>query len=139
MNKFSPEVCKKLNYYVYRLIDPRNGETFYIGKGYENRVFNHMEMEIKFDKNSDEMNEYEVTEKFKILREIRNEGLKPIHIIHRHGMNEEEAFEVEAALIDAFTGLSNIVSGHRSNEFGPANAIQINNLRNKNIFNKIRW
>ena len=97
MNKFSPEVCKKLNYYVYRLIDPRNGETFYIGKGYENRVFNHMEMEIKFDKNSDEMNEYEVTEKFKILREIRNEGLKPIHIIHRHGMNEEEAFEVEAA------------------------------------------
>ena len=79
-------------------------------------IFNHMEMEIKFDKNSDEMND-EVTEKFKILREIRNEGLKS-HIIHRHGMNEE-AFEVEAALIDAFPGLSNIVSGHRSNEFGP--------------------
>ena len=125
MEHFSPEVCRKLNYYVYRLIDPRNGETFYIGKGNHNRVFSHMEMELKFDNISDNKNEDEFTEKFKILREIRNEGLKPMHIIHRHGMNEEEAFEVEAALIDAFSGLSNIVSGHKSNEFGPANAIQL--------------
>ena len=122
MNKFSPQVCKKLKYYVYRLIDPRNGETFYIGKGKDNRVFSHLGMEIKFDKTN---NEDEFTEKFKILREISSEGLKPLHIIHRHGMEQEEAFEVEAALIDAFTGLSNIVSGHKSNEFGPANADQL--------------
>mgnify|MGYP003690354457 CR=1 FL=1 len=125
MKKFSPEVCKKLNNYVYRLIDPRNGETFYIGKGVENRVFDHMEMQLKFDRTSYENSEDEVTEKFKILREIDNEGLEPIHIIHRHGMNEQEALEVEAALIDAFRGLSNIVLGHRSSEFGPANAIQL--------------
>lgn len=125
MKKFSPEVCEKLNHYVYRLIDPRNGETFYIGKGYKNRIFDHMEMQLKFDKSSYENNEDEVTEKFKILREIKNEGLDLIHIIHRHGMNEEEALEVEAALIDAYRGLSNIVSGHRSNEFGPSNAIQL--------------
>jgi len=33
INAFPPEVIKELNYYVYRLIDPRNGETFYVGKG----------------------------------------------------------------------------------------------------------
>ena len=30
---FTPEVQERLGYYVYRLIDPRNGETFYVGKG----------------------------------------------------------------------------------------------------------
>ena len=30
LNKFSPEVCAELKYYVYRLIDPRNGNTFYV-------------------------------------------------------------------------------------------------------------
>ena len=125
MKSFSPEVVQKLNYYVYRLIDPRNGETFYIGKGKGNRVFDHMTMQIKFDKNNDDNNEDEITEKFKILREIETEGLEPIHIIHRHGMTEDEAFEVEAALIDTFQGLSNLVSGHKSNEFGPASALQL--------------
>lgn len=28
LNKFSPEVCAELKYYVYRLVDPRNGQTF---------------------------------------------------------------------------------------------------------------
>ena len=36
---FSEEVCNKIGNYVYRLIDPRNGETFYVGKGRDNRVF----------------------------------------------------------------------------------------------------
>ncbi|MGI9440198.1 MAG: hypothetical protein ACR2OT_04365, partial [Parvibaculales bacterium] len=39
--KFPPEVAKQLGYYVYRLIDPRNGETFYVGKGKNDRVFEH--------------------------------------------------------------------------------------------------
>lgn len=39
---FSPEVSRKLGWYVYRLIDPRNGETFYVGKGRGNRVFAHV-------------------------------------------------------------------------------------------------
>ena len=41
IEKFSNEVCKELKYYVYRLIDPRNGNTFYVGKGKNNRVFAH--------------------------------------------------------------------------------------------------
>jgi hypothetical protein len=39
---FPADVARKLNWYVYRLIDPRNGETFYVGKGRGNRVFSHI-------------------------------------------------------------------------------------------------
>ena len=38
---FNTEVSESLGNYVYRLIDPRNGETFYVGKGKGNRVFQH--------------------------------------------------------------------------------------------------
>lgn len=31
---FPEEVARQLKTYVYRLIDPRNGETFYVGKGW---------------------------------------------------------------------------------------------------------
>ena len=30
---FSDGVTAKLKHYVYRLIDPRNGSTFYVGRG----------------------------------------------------------------------------------------------------------
>lgn len=33
IESFPADVARKLETYVYRLIDPRNGETFYIGKG----------------------------------------------------------------------------------------------------------
>ena len=38
-NAFPHDVVDKLKHYVYRLIDPRNGETFYVGKGKGDRVF----------------------------------------------------------------------------------------------------
>jgi uncharacterized protein len=92
--EFSSYVCGKLKFYVYRLIDPRNGETFYVGKGKDNRVFQHAKAEpgVVAD---------ELTEKLKRIREIRNTGFEVAHVIHRHGMDEDTAFEVEAALIDA--------------------------------------
>jgi hypothetical protein len=41
-DKFPPGVIAELNWYVYRLIDPRNGETFYVGKGQGDRIFQHV-------------------------------------------------------------------------------------------------
>ena len=47
--RFPSDVCDKLGNYVYRLIDPRNGETFYVGKGKGNRVFSHIQAEENLD------------------------------------------------------------------------------------------
>lgn len=117
---FPNEVIEKIKYYVYRLIDPRNGETFYVGKGKGNRVFNHV-MCLESEK-LDKLND-----KLQTILDIKHAGLDVIHVIHRHGMNEDEAFEVEAALIDAYPGVTNIMSGMGSNEFGTMNVVEIIN------------
>lgn len=44
--------------------------------------------------------------------------MEVLFYIHRHGLSEEVAFEVEAALIDAYLDLTNINNGNYSNEFG---------------------
>ena len=36
---FSTSIIEKLAYYIYCLIDPRDGNIFYVGKGVGNRVF----------------------------------------------------------------------------------------------------
>jgi hypothetical protein len=133
VDRFSPEVQEALGYYVYRLIDPRNGNTFYAGKGKGNRVFAHTKDSLQpFKKNgaddTGEMrneDEDDLSLKIKTIREIHAEGLDVLHIIHRHGMDEDTAFAVEAALIDAYPGLANIVGGHGSADYGPMNVFQI--------------
>ena len=42
IESFPVDISDKLRTYVYRLIDPRNGEIFYVGKGQGNRVFSHI-------------------------------------------------------------------------------------------------
>ncbi|MCR2307669.1 hypothetical protein NSX65_32680, partial [Salmonella enterica] len=41
ITEFPSGVIEHLGWYVYRLIDPRDGSTFYVGKGKGNRVFAH--------------------------------------------------------------------------------------------------
>ncbi len=113
---FSPEVIEQLQYYVYRLIDPRNGQTFYVGKGKGNRVFAHVSDALKtFNGESyEDSEEDDFSAKIQQIRDIRNAGLEVIHVIQRYGLTEKEAFEVESALIDAYGELTNIQSGHAS-------------------------
>lgn len=118
MKTFSPEVIDKLKTYVYRLIDPRNGETFYVGKGKGNRVFAHIRAELETEEPNDNL---------KRIREIHATGFDVAHVIHRHGLEDKTAFEVEAALIDAYPGLTNAVNGSGSNEFGAMHAQEIIN------------
>lgn len=121
ISEFPVEVIKELKSYVYRLIDPRNGETFYVGKGQGNRVFQHLKGALSSEESDD------ISDKIKTIREINAAGLNVIHVIHRHGMDETLASEVEAALIDAYPGTTNVLGGSGSNEYGPMNAIEIVN------------
>ena len=116
--EFSKEVQEQLKYYVYRLVDPRNGKTFYIGKGRGNRVFDHVNDALKGDFSEEKAE----SDKIKTIREIIACGLKVIHIIQRYGLDEHEAFIAESVLIDAYSleNLSNEISGQDS--FEPTNA-----------------
>src|SRR5882724_4815938 len=111
IDAFPSEVIEKLKTYVYRLIDPRNGETFYVGKGQGNRVFSHVRAEQNLEGD-------DLDNKIRRIREIRLAGFEVAHVIHRHGMDERTAFEVESVLMDAYPGLTNEAGGVGGNEFG---------------------
>ncbi len=115
---FTSEITEHLRYYVYRLIDPRNGQTFYIGKGVGNRVFSHVNGENQAGDDA-------LNSKLQRIREIRLSGFDVAHVIHRHGLDEKTAFEVEAALIDAYPEATNLVSGHDTDDRGVMHARQI--------------
>jgi len=132
ITEFTAEVIDEIGFYVYRLIDPRNGNTFYVGKGKGNRVFAHMNGAMAFEGDEDE-----ASEKIGTIREIHQNGLTVIHIIHRHGLDSDTALEVEAALIDAFPGLSNEAGGRGSRERGAMNALQIQNIYKAVVLDEI--
>lgn len=119
--KFPPSIFPNLQYYVYRLIDPRNGRTFYVGKGTGNRVFEHVNNKLR-TVSDQESEEDSLSLKLRTIGEIRAAGHDVIHTIHRHGMNSETAYEVEAALIDCYAGLTNISGGHHNNDRGTAHS-----------------
>uniref|UniRef100_UPI0035934BA5 LEM-3-like GIY-YIG domain-containing protein n=1 Tax=Escherichia coli TaxID=562 RepID=UPI0035934BA5 len=69
ITEFPSGVIEHLGWYVYRLIDPRDGSTFYVGKGKGNRVFAHMRGEVAAT-DDDEL----LSNKLKQIREIRLSG-----------------------------------------------------------------
>lgn len=121
LDQFPSEIHSSLKWYVYRLIDPRTGHTFYVGKGRGNRVFEHVKEALKDEDASDLM-----TLKIETIRDIKKQGEDVLYVIHRHNIEtEDEAYLVEAALMDAYPGLTNIVGGHASAEHGCRTAKQI--------------
>lgn len=125
MNKFSNKSIEELGFYVYSLVDPRDGKIFYIGKGCGNRVFQHCEAALQGD---------EVSLKLNLIREIISLGLQVEHYILRHKLSEKEAFQIESVLIDFLTYpkfnteqiLTNIVSGHHQWDEGIKTVDEIN-------------
>lgn len=119
---FDEKVREQLGFYVYRLIDPRdpeNKKTFYVGKGIGNRVFEHARGEIIDDP------EALLPPKRKTINEIRASGRSVEYVIHRHGLTEKVAYQVEAALIDAYPDLTNAVGGHGSDKQGLMTAREV--------------
>lgn len=115
MKSFSELTLQKLTqdgtYYVYGLIDPRDNTLFYIGKGSENRVFQH-ELESSMHPESEK-------KKLQIIKSIEDSGLSVKHIIIHAGLTESESFAAESALINLIkylpeSKLVNEVAGHHS-------------------------
>ncbi len=120
LDGFPTEVLEELKWYVYRLIDPRNGETFYVGKGQGNRVFEHARGIIG------DLDTHTADPKQQRIHEIQAAGLDVSHVIHRHGIaTPATAYEVEAALIDAYPGLLNKATGHGSKDRGSRHVSEI--------------
>lgn len=103
---FPKDVQKQLGSYVYALIDPRDKKIFYIGKASSNdRAFNHLkgadEKGIQGSKN-------------KKIKDISDAGYDTKIDVIRHGLSDNIAYEIEAAVIDAIgiENLTNEVRGH---------------------------
>lgn len=108
---FSQSTIEQLGFYVYLLRDPRDRKVFYVGKGKGNRVFAHA---------ASDPSEPGESEKLARIRDIEASGAVTEHFVLRHGLTEESAFEVEAAVIDlvGMDNLSNVQNGHYSTDYG---------------------
>jgi hypothetical protein len=124
---FDEKTIQQLKFYVYILVDPVSKLPFYVGKGKANRVFAHLAGALKEDGES---------LKYEKIREINKQGLKPEHLIVRHGLSEGVAFELEASLIDVLQFMNmkykktNIAGGHNSVEKGLMTSGEITRLYN---------
>lgn len=117
MQEFSFKSIEKLKYYVYALIDPRKKRSklhdriFYVGKGKDNRCFQHAMAAKSWRKAAGEPNP-----KLKTIRQIhRKTGQPPpVHIVC-HGLDEASAHRIEAILIKLLG--TNDVHGHNAEDY----------------------
>lgn len=117
MREFSQAVRERLGYYVYVLKDPRTGIIFYVGKGKDNRVFQHVRGALVDLADNTKLN---------LIREIHAAGSEVAHYILRHGLTENLALEIESACIDLLdldalateAHTTNAIKGHYTWERG---------------------
>jgi len=130
---FDEKTISQLLYYVYLLVDPRDKQPFYVGKGIGNRVFAHLAGALK--------EEDKESLKYDVIRELHSLGLEPEHLIVRHGLaSEDSAYELEASIMDVLQFLkykkTNIAGGHNSVEKGLMTADEIIRLYNAERLDK---
>lgn len=127
--EFKQRVKEVIAFYVYALVDPRDKKIFYIGKGKENRVFQHAEAAL---------NEEYKSLKLDTIRNIISDGKEVEYYILRHNLTENEAFVVESTLIDMLTypkfnnsnQLTNLVVGHHQWDEGIKSVDELNAIYN---------
>jgi hypothetical protein len=108
---FSSYVAERLGFYVYVLRDPRDGSIFYVGKGVENRVFDHADAALAASADTT------VSLKFEVIRAIHAAGHAVRTEVLRFGLSSKEAYEVEAVAIQLLeerpqAELTHAVAGH---------------------------
>lgn len=89
--------------YVYALIDPRDGATFYIGKGNGRRMYQH-ENEVRRGKSAN-------AAKSARISDIIAAGLKVACEVLARFKTDQEAYEAERAFIAKHAGLTNANAG----------------------------
>jgi hypothetical protein len=123
---FDEKTKQNLKAYVYMLIDPRTNKPFYIGKGNNNRVFDHVKCAIK--------DEDEQSLKYDTIRDLIAQDKVPVYVIVRHGLSDETAYHLECTLIDYsyYLGnqLTNVASGKNSIEKGLMSVEKVQSLYN---------
>lgn len=100
--KNQPAVARKLGFYVYLYVDPRDDAAFYVGKGKGGRAVAH------FSAHEDKA----ISQR---IAEIRAAGYQPRVEMLAHGLKSAEvAHQIEAAAIDllGLDNLTNLVRGH---------------------------
>lgn len=91
-------------YFVYALIDPRDGSIFYIGKGKGNRPYRH----LSEAKSGISCNPYKIRK----INNILKAGYDCYEIKYLHkNLTEKEAFELEIKEIASHDNLTNISLG----------------------------
>lgn len=82
---------------VYQLVDPRNGNPFYIGSGKPGRPYEHVPQALNG----------EAGKKADRIRELLNEGMQPKVEILANTTGRNHALDIEATLIRSTHGLLN--------------------------------
>ena len=113
--KLPREVARRLGYYVYLYVDPRTQRIFYVGKGHGQRILAHL-------------TEAGESRKHQVIAELARAGQEPRLEVLAHGLADEEtAFRVEAAVIDALglDDLTNLYRGWKSIQLGRLSLVDL--------------
>jgi len=125
LDAFGPGVSEGIGVFAYPLIDPRDGEVYYVGKGTGDRCF--APLAEARQTRADTVGDYA---KLARIGEIEAAGAAVRIDIPRHGLSDHEADLVESAAIDLLgpQRVANRVAGHDAAALGRGSVAGVNAL-----------